>query len=120
MICAQEEIFGPVLTAVRFRDEDDAVLQANDIRFGLGASVWTTDVGRAHRVAEALECGMVWINDHHRAAPTMPWGGVKDSGFGKQSGKEAFDSFTTAKAITVRTAPGDVDWYGDDGHARLN
>ncbi|MFL5847051.1 MAG: aldehyde dehydrogenase [Solirubrobacteraceae bacterium] len=121
MRCAQEEIFGPVLTVARFSDEADAIRQANDIPFGLGAAVWTRDVARAHRVSQQIESGMVWVNDHHRAGPTMPWGGVKDSGSGKQSGREAFDDFTTVKAIVVRTAAGDVDWYGATGaQRRLN
>jgi len=120
MRCAQEEIFGPVVVVARFSDEEDAIRQANDIPFGLGAAVWTRDVARAHRVSERLECGMVWVNDHHRASPTMPWGGVKDSGAGKQSGREAFDDYTTVKAIVVRTAPEAVDWYGSDPHRRLN
>jgi acyl-CoA reductase-like NAD-dependent aldehyde dehydrogenase len=120
MRCAQEEIFGPVIVVATFGDEADAIRQANDIPFGLGAAVWTRDVARAHRVAEQIESGMVWVNDHHRTSPSMPWGGVKDSGFGKQSGREAYDTFTTVKAIVVRTAPDPVDWYGSDTHDRLN
>jgi acyl-CoA reductase-like NAD-dependent aldehyde dehydrogenase len=120
MRCAQEEIFGPVIVVARFRDEEEAIRQANDIRFGLGAAIWTRDVARAHRVAAQIDCGMVWINDHHRMSPAMPWGGVKDSGFGKQSGREAYESFTTVKAVVVRTAPNSVDWYGSDPHERLN
>jgi acyl-CoA reductase-like NAD-dependent aldehyde dehydrogenase len=120
MRCAQEEIFGPVIVAARFRDEEDAIRQANDIPFGLGAAIWTRDVARAHRVAAQIESGMVWVNDHHRMSPAMPWGGVKDSGFGKQSGRESYDSFTTLKAVVVRTAPDSVDWYGGDRHDRLN
>lgn len=120
MRCAQEEIFGPVIVVARFRDEEDAIRQANDVPFGLGAAIWTRDVARAHRVAAQIECGMVWINDHHRISPSMPWGGVKDSGFGKQSGKESYESFTSVKAVVVRTAPDSVDWYGSDPHDRLN
>ncbi|UGS36143.1 Betaine aldehyde dehydrogenase [Capillimicrobium parvum] len=120
MRCAQEEIFGPVIVVATFRDEADAIRQANDIPFGLGAAIWTRDVARAHRVAGRIEAGMVWVNDHHRTAPAMPWGGVKDPGFGKQSGREAYDSFTTVKAVVVRTAPDPVDWYGSDPHDRLN
>ncbi|HVJ27760.1 MAG TPA: aldehyde dehydrogenase family protein, partial [Vicinamibacterales bacterium] len=120
MRCAQEEIFGPVMVVARFSDEDDAIRQANDIPFGLGAAVWTRDVARAHRVSERIESGMVWVNDHHRASPTMPWGGVKDSGSGKQSGREAFEDQTIVKTVVVRTAASDVDWYGTNDHKRLN
>jgi acyl-CoA reductase-like NAD-dependent aldehyde dehydrogenase len=120
MRCAQEEIFGPVVVVARFRDEEDAIRQANDIRYGLGAAVWTHDVARAHRVAGQLDCGMVWVNDHHRISTSMPWGGVKDSGVGKQSGREGFESFSTVKAVVVRTALTPVDWYGNDTHTRLN
>ncbi len=120
MRVAQEEIFGPVLVAIPFRDEADAVAQANDSRFGLGAAVWTRDIARAHRVAGRIESGVCWINDHHRVEPSMPWGGVKDSGVGKECGVESFDDFSTFKAIVVRTDPNDFDWYGETGTDRLN
>ena len=120
MRCAQEEIFGPVLVVARFEDEEHALRQANDIRFGLGASIWTRDVARAHRVAQQIESGMVWVNDHHRNAPSMPWGGVKESGSGKQAGIEAFNEFFNVKSIVIRTSGDDIDWYGNDVHDRLN
>ncbi|WP_082898040.1 aldehyde dehydrogenase [Rhodococcus sp. EPR-157] len=120
MRVAQEEIFGPVAVVVPFDTEEEAIEMANDNPFGLGAGVWTRDIGRAHRVAESIESGMVWVNDHHRLEPSLPWGGVKESGAGKDAGTESFDDFTWIKTIVVRTADSDVDWYGSDTPGRLN
>ncbi|MGH2792052.1 MAG: aldehyde dehydrogenase family protein, partial [Actinomycetota bacterium] len=120
MRCAQEEIFGPVAVVVPFGDESDAVDKANDIPFGLGSAVWTRDVARAPRVASKIEAGMVWINDHHRLDPASPWGGVKESGIGREGGTESFGDFTHIRSVMVRTAETEVDWYGDDRPTRLN
>ncbi|MET4622870.1 acyl-CoA reductase-like NAD-dependent aldehyde dehydrogenase [Arthrobacter sp. 2762] len=120
MRVAQEEIFGPVAVVVPFDTEAEAIEMANDNRFGLGAAVWTHNLARGHRVAAAIESGMVWVNDHHRLEPSLPWGGIKESGAGKDAGAESFDDFTWIKTIVVRTADTDVDWYGSDTPGRLN
>ena len=120
MRVAREELFGPVVVVIPFDDEDDAVRLANDSPFALGSAIWTRDVARAHRVAGRLEMGMVWVNDHHRLDPSSPWGGLKESGIGREGGWESFHEFTHVRAVTVRTAPDDVDWYGGLATERLN
>ncbi|WP_142282816.1 aldehyde dehydrogenase family protein, partial [Mycobacterium aquaticum] len=120
MTVATDEIFGPVAVVIPFDDEDEAVAMANDNRYGLGAGLWTTDLARAHRVAGRIVAGMVWINDHHRLEPSLPWGGVKESGVGKDAGTESFDDFSWIKTVVVRTAADAVDWYGEQDNARLN
>ncbi|MGH3341754.1 MAG: aldehyde dehydrogenase [Carbonactinosporaceae bacterium] len=120
MRVAREEIFGPVLVVIPVDGEADAVAQANDSPYGLGSAIWTRDVARAHRVAGRLAHGIVWVNDHHRLDPASPWGGVRDSGVGRESGWESFHDFMNVRAVTVRTAPDGVDWYGRTDVDRLN
>jgi acyl-CoA reductase-like NAD-dependent aldehyde dehydrogenase len=119
MTVAQEEIFGPVVVVVPFAGEEDAIAKANDSRYALGAAVWTRDVARAHRVAAAIEAGVCWINDHHRVEPSVPWGGTKASGIGKEAGLESFEDFSFVKAVIVKTGDSRFDWYGG-AERRLN
>ncbi len=107
----QEEIFGPVVTVTPFDSEEEAVALANATPFGLSASLWTRDLGRAHRVAEALESGTVWVNCWLLRDLRVPFGGVKSSGVGREGGEEALRFFTEPKAVCVRyadQAPGRV------------
>jgi acyl-CoA reductase-like NAD-dependent aldehyde dehydrogenase len=120
MRVAREEIFGPVVVVIPFRDEEDAIAQANDSPYGLGSAIWTRDVARAHRVAGKLEHGIVWVNDHHRLDPSSPWGGVRESGIGREGGVESFHDFTHLRAVTVRIADESVNWYGGIATERLN
>lgn len=102
---AREEIFGPVTTVHPFADEDDAVALANDSPFGLSASVWTRDVGVAHRVARALNVGTVWVNTWLHRDLRVPFGGVKDSGTGREGGAHSLDFFSEWKSTCVFMGP---------------
>ena len=97
----QNEIFGPVMTVQRFDDEAKAIEWANGTRYGLAASVWTRDIGRAHRVANAIRFGTVWINDHITMAMEMPHGGFKQSGYGKDLSSYSLEDYTEVKHVMV-------------------
>lgn len=115
-----EEVFGPVTLVAPFTDEADAVAQANDSPFGLAGSVWTGDAGRALRVAQQLDIGVVWVNDHHRIDPASPWGGAKDSGLGSENGLDAYRAYTRPQSLVVRTAPAAPDWFAGSGDLRYS
>jgi acyl-CoA reductase-like NAD-dependent aldehyde dehydrogenase len=100
----QEEIFGPVLTVQPFDSEDEAVDLANSTPYGLAAGIQTTNVARAHRVAARLQAGIVWVNDWAMLDPAMPFGGVKASGFGRENGPEALESYTKVKSVLISLA----------------
>lgn len=100
---SQEEIFGPVVTVSTFNDEDDAIRRANGVSQGLAASVWTGSIDRAMRVAHGIDVGTVWINTHGATVAEMPFGGVKDSGFGTDLSVIAMEQYTVPKHIAIRT-----------------
>jgi acyl-CoA reductase-like NAD-dependent aldehyde dehydrogenase len=100
----QEEIFGPVLTVQPFDTEDEAVALANSTPYGLASGLQTRDLARAHRVAARLQAGIVWVNDWAMLDPAIPFGGVKQSGFGREYGPEALESYTRVKSVVISLA----------------
>jgi acyl-CoA reductase-like NAD-dependent aldehyde dehydrogenase len=101
MRIAREEIFGPVLATIRFKDADDAVAKGNATVYGLAAAVWTRDISKAHRVARAVKAGTVWVNTYNLYDPALPFGGFKESGFGRDQGKDALEKYTQTKSVWV-------------------
>jgi succinate-semialdehyde dehydrogenase/glutarate-semialdehyde dehydrogenase len=97
----REEVFGPVLPVFRFTDFDDAIARANDTPYGLGSSIWTHDARLIHRAAQEIESGMTWVNQIHYGYDELPFGGVKASGYGKEHGIEALDSYVEIKSVVV-------------------
>ena len=98
----QDEVFGPVVSVQRFSDEEQAIAWANDVRFGLAASVWTGDAGKGMRVAKAIQFGTVWINDHFMLVSEMPHGGFKESGYGKDQSMYAIEDYTVVKHVMLK------------------
>ena len=103
MRIAQEEVFGPVLSVIRFKDEADALRIANDVRFGLAAAVWTSDIGRAIRMSEKLQAGTVWVNTYRAVSFMAPFGGYKDSGLGRENGIDAIREYLQVKSVWINS-----------------
>jgi acyl-CoA reductase-like NAD-dependent aldehyde dehydrogenase len=99
MTIAKEEIFGPVICVLPFDEVDDVVSRANATDYGLGASIWTRDITRAHGLAQAVSAGNVWVNMPNPLDAAAPWGGVKASGWGREMGKEALDLYSEVKSV---------------------
>ncbi|MBE0615253.1 MAG: aldehyde dehydrogenase [Burkholderiales bacterium] len=103
MRIAQEEVFGPVLSVIKFKDDDEAVAIANDVRFGLGSGVWTRDIGRAMRMSERIQAGTVWVNTYRAVSYLSPFGGYKDSGLGRENGMDAVREYLQTKSVWINT-----------------
>jgi acyl-CoA reductase-like NAD-dependent aldehyde dehydrogenase len=112
MTVAQEEIFGPVVTITPFEDEKDAARIANDVRYGLMATVWTGDPARGHRLARRIKAGTVGINMPFTAFPGIPFGGYKQSGFGRELGLETLELYLETKSVLVSTSPKPFNPFG--------
>ena len=102
MACVREEIFGPVMSVLTFHDEQEAVHRANDTPYGLGAGIMTKDVSRAHRLADALQAGNIWVNSYNLIPPGLPFGGSKQSGFGREGSVYALEAYTEVKAVYIQ------------------
>jgi acyl-CoA reductase-like NAD-dependent aldehyde dehydrogenase len=103
MRIAQEEVFGPVLSILRFQDEAEAIATANDVRFGLAAAVWTRDIARALRMSERLHAGTVWVNTYRAVSFMAPFGGYKDSGLGRENGADAIRQYLQVKTVWINS-----------------
>jgi acyl-CoA reductase-like NAD-dependent aldehyde dehydrogenase len=112
MAVAQEEIFGPVVTVTPFEDEKDAARLANDVKYGLMATVWTGDPARGHRLARRIKAGTVGINTPYTAFPGIPFGGYKQSGFGRELGLETLELYLETKSVLVSTSPKPFNPFG--------
>ena len=108
---AQREIFGPVLSVIRFTDEDEAVAIANSTEFGLASGIWTQSLSRAHRVAGQVVAGTVWVNTYRVSAAQAPFGGVGKSGYGRERGEEALDEYLRTKNVMIDLNPGLADLF---------
>jgi acyl-CoA reductase-like NAD-dependent aldehyde dehydrogenase len=103
MRIAQEEVFGPVLSIMKFKDEDEAVRIANNSRYGLGAGIWTSQITRAHTMSERIQAGIVWVNSYRAVSYLSPFGGYKDSGLGRDNGMEAIRNYLQTKSVWFNT-----------------
>jgi aldehyde dehydrogenase (NAD+) len=113
MRVAQEEIFGPVVSIITFENEDDLIKQANEVVYGLSAGIWTKDITRAHRFAKAVKAGVIWINTYNMFNAASPFGGYKQSGYGREMGKHALEMYTHVKSVWVDLSGKPIGWFGN-------
>ena len=113
MRVAQEEIFGPVVSVISFKDEDELIKQANDTIYGLSAGIWTRDITRAHRFAREIKAGVIWINTFNMFNAASPFGGFKQSGYGREMGRHALDLYTQIKSVWVDLSDRPIGWFGN-------
>lgn len=112
MRVAQEEIFGPVVSIISFKDEEDLIKQANATVYGLSAGIWTKDITRAHRFAKDIKAGVIWINTFNMFNAASPFGGYKQSGYGREMGKHALEMYTQVKSVWVDLSGKPIGWFG--------
>jgi acyl-CoA reductase-like NAD-dependent aldehyde dehydrogenase len=112
MRVAQEEIFGPVSSVITFQDDDELIQKANDTIYGLSAGIWTQNITRAHRFAKAIKAGIVWINTYNMMNAASPFGGYKQSGYGREMGKQALELYTQVKSVWVDLSGKPIGWFG--------
>jgi betaine-aldehyde dehydrogenase len=112
MRVAQEEIFGPVVSIITFKDEADLIKQANATVYGLSAGIWTRDITRAHRFAKEIKAGVIWINTFNMFNAASPFGGYKQSGYGREMGKHALEMYTQVKSVWVDLSGKPIGWFG--------
>jgi betaine-aldehyde dehydrogenase len=108
---AQEEVFGPFVTVLTFKNDEEALAIANGTEYGLGGGLWTSQLQRAHKFAREMKSGMVWINSYKRVNPGSPFGGVGQSGYGREMGFEAMREYTHAKSVWVNVDAQIAPWY---------
>ena len=111
MKVVQDEIFGPVLTVMKFREEDEAIELANQTRYGLAAGVFTRDINRAFRITKELRAGILWVNSSQPCFNQLPWGGYKQSGIGRELGRYAVEEYTQLKQVTINLNESPLGWY---------
>ena len=111
MRVAREEIFGPVVCFIKFRDEDEVIRMANDSEYGLGGAVWTKDINRALRIARAIETGRMWVNNYNNLPAHAPFGGYKKSGIGRETHKVILEHYTQMKNIFISLSEDKVGLY---------
>jgi acyl-CoA reductase-like NAD-dependent aldehyde dehydrogenase len=112
MRVAQEEIFGPVSSVITFKDDDELIQKANDTIYGLSAGIWTQNITRAHRFAKAVKAGVVWINTYNMMNAASPFGGYKQSGYGREMGRHALELYTQVKSVWVDLSGKPIGWFG--------